>query len=139
MWETDTYLATTYFQRVAVRVKVTPELPLFQSKQYQSSQQLLIRLVLQTLRQLHCSSLDMPQGLNIFLIVKGPKLNRVLKVQPHQCCIQKDDDFPAPAVNGIPYSNLDTIGLLGYLGTLLSHVQLGVNQHVQVHFFHTVF
>jgi len=31
------------------------------------------------------------------------------------------------------------IGLLGYMGTLLAHVQPHVDQHHQVHFFYTVF
>ena len=32
------------------------------------------------LSQLHCHSLDMLQGLDVFLVVKGPKLNTVIEV-----------------------------------------------------------
>lgn len=46
---------------------------------------LLMRLVLQTPHQLCCPSLNTPQGLNIFLVVRCPKLHTVLKVQPRQC------------------------------------------------------
>ena len=37
------------------------------------------------------------QGLNVILAVRGPKLNTVLELQPHQGRVQKDDHFPAPA------------------------------------------
>ncbi|KAK4827390.1 hypothetical protein QYF61_017795, partial [Mycteria americana] len=55
------------------------------AKQPQFPQLLLIRLVLYTLQQLHCPSLDTLQHLNIPLVVRGPKLNRVFEMQPHQC------------------------------------------------------
>ncbi|KAK4827059.1 hypothetical protein QYF61_013700 [Mycteria americana] len=51
----------------------------FQAKQPQFPQLLLIRLVLQTLHQLRCSSLDTLQHLNVLLAVRGPKLNTVFK------------------------------------------------------------
>jgi len=31
------------------------------------------------------------QGLQLFLVVRGPKLNAALKMRPHQCGIQRDD------------------------------------------------
>ncbi|KAK4827930.1 hypothetical protein QYF61_022378 [Mycteria americana] len=55
------------------------------AKQPQLPQPLLIRLLLQTLHQLRCPSLDTLQHLNVSLVVRGPKLNTVLEVQPHQC------------------------------------------------------
>ncbi|KAK4823611.1 hypothetical protein QYF61_004214 [Mycteria americana] len=45
------------------------------AKQTQFPQPLLIRLVLQTLHQLRCPSLDTLQPLNVSLVVGGPKLN----------------------------------------------------------------
>ncbi|KAK4815582.1 hypothetical protein QYF61_004797 [Mycteria americana] len=67
--ETDPHLATTSFQ----------------AKQPQFPQPLLIRLVLQTLHQLRCPSLDTLQHLNVSLVVGRPKLNTVFEVRPHQC------------------------------------------------------
>ena len=58
--------------------------PLLQTKQSQFPQLQFIRLVLQTAHQFRCPTLDMLQGLNVFLVVKGPKLNTVLEVWPHQ-------------------------------------------------------
>ncbi|KAK4818988.1 hypothetical protein QYF61_022819 [Mycteria americana] len=54
--ETDPHLSTTSFQ----------------AKQPQFPQPLLIRLVLQTLHQLRCPSLDTPQHLNVSLVVRAP-------------------------------------------------------------------
>ncbi|KAK4826721.1 hypothetical protein QYF61_010974 [Mycteria americana] len=52
----------------------------FQAKQPQLPQPLLIRLLLQTLHQLRCPSLDTLQHLNVSLVVGGPKLNTVFEV-----------------------------------------------------------
>ncbi|KAK4829410.1 hypothetical protein QYF61_003974 [Mycteria americana] len=49
------------------------------TKQPQFPQPLLISLVLQTLHQLHCPSLDTLQHLNVSLVVRGPKLNTVFE------------------------------------------------------------
>ncbi|KAK4830366.1 hypothetical protein QYF61_010143 [Mycteria americana] len=51
----------------------------FQAKQALLPQPLLIRLLLQTLHQLRCPSLDVLQHLNVFLVVRGPKLNTVFE------------------------------------------------------------
>ncbi|KAK4829565.1 hypothetical protein QYF61_005234, partial [Mycteria americana] len=51
--------------------------PFAMAKQPQFPQPLLIRLVLQTLHQLRCPSLDTLQPLNISLVVRGPKLNTI--------------------------------------------------------------
>ncbi|KAK4819627.1 hypothetical protein QYF61_008847 [Mycteria americana] len=104
------------------------------AKQPQLPQPLPISLVLQTLPQLHCPSLDTLQHLNVSLVVRGPKLNTVFEVQPHQCRVQGHDHFPTPAGHTIPDTSQDVIGFLGHLGTLLAHVQLAVNQHPQVLF-----
>ncbi|KAK4829457.1 LOW QUALITY PROTEIN: hypothetical protein QYF61_004675, partial [Mycteria americana] len=77
--ETDPHLSTTSFQVVVESDKVSPELPFLQAKQLQFPQPLLIRLVLQTLHQLHCPSLDTLQHLNVSLVERGPKLNTVFK------------------------------------------------------------
>ncbi|KAK4825244.1 hypothetical protein QYF61_025643 [Mycteria americana] len=123
--ETDIPLATTSFQVVAESDKVSPQPPLLQAKQPQLPQPLLIRLLLQTLHQLHCPSLDTVQHLNVPLVVGGPKLNTVFEGHNH---------FPTPAGHTIFDTSQDAIGLLGHLGTLLAHVQLAVNQHPQVLF-----
>ncbi|KAK4832009.1 hypothetical protein QYF61_020447 [Mycteria americana] len=114
--------------------KVSPQLPLLWTKQPQFLQPLLIRLVLQTLLQLHCPSLDTLQHLNVSLVLRGPKLNTVFEVQPHQCQVQGHDHFPSAAGHTIPVTSQDAIGLLGHLGTLLAHIQLAVSQHPQVLF-----
>ncbi|KAK4816696.1 LOW QUALITY PROTEIN: hypothetical protein QYF61_020580 [Mycteria americana] len=64
--ETDPHLSTTSFQ----------------AKQPQFPQPLLIRLLLQTLHQLHCPSLDTLQHLSVLLVVRGPKLNTVFESLP---------------------------------------------------------
>ncbi|KAK4825790.1 hypothetical protein QYF61_002374 [Mycteria americana] len=80
-WEkgpTDTHLATTSFKVAVETHKVSPQ-PLFlQTKQPQFLQPLVTGLVLQTLHQLCCPSLDTLQHLNGSLVVRGPKLNTVL-------------------------------------------------------------
>ena len=76
----------------------------------------------------------MLQHLNVFLVVRGPKLNTVLEVSPHQCQVQGHNHFPTPAGHTICDTRQDAIGLLGCLGTLLAHVQMAVYQHSQVLF-----
>ncbi|KAK4824816.1 hypothetical protein QYF61_019666 [Mycteria americana] len=105
-----------------------------QAKQPQLPQPLLIRLVLQTLHQLRCPSLDTLQHLNVSLVVRGPKLNTVFEVRPHQCRVQGHDHFPSPAGHAIPDTSQDAVGFLGHLGTLLAHIQSGIDQHPQVLF-----
>ncbi|KAK4810562.1 hypothetical protein QYF61_004525 [Mycteria americana] len=130
--ETDPHLATTSFQVVVESIKVSPQPPFLQAKQSQLPQPLLIRLLLQTLHQLRCPSLDTLQHLNVSLVVGGPKLNTVFKVRPHQCRVQGRDHFPSPAGHAIFDTSQDAIGFLGRLGTLLAHIQAAVNQHSQV-------
>ncbi|KAK4829933.1 hypothetical protein QYF61_007656 [Mycteria americana] len=81
--------------------------------------------------QLRCPSLDTLQHLNVLLVLRGPKLNTVFKVQPHQCQVQGHDHFPSPAGHTIPDTSQDAVGFLGHLGTLPAHVQPAVNQHLQ--------
>ncbi|KAK4817624.1 LOW QUALITY PROTEIN: hypothetical protein QYF61_021527, partial [Mycteria americana] len=121
--ETNTHLTTTSFQVVVESDKVSPQPPFLQAKQPQFPQLLLIRLLLQTLHQLRCPSLDTLQHLNVPLVVRGPKLNTAFEVRPHH-----------PAGHTIPDTSQDAIGLLGHLGTLLAHIQLAVDQHPQVLF-----
>ncbi|KAK4813151.1 LOW QUALITY PROTEIN: hypothetical protein QYF61_013116 [Mycteria americana] len=114
--------------------KVSPQPPFLQAKQSQLPQPLPISLVLQTLHQLRCPSLDSHQPLNVSLVVGGPKLNTVFEVRPRQCRVQGHDHFPSPAGHAIADTSQDAVGLLGPLGTLLAHVQPAVNQHPQVLF-----
>ncbi|KAK4829622.1 hypothetical protein QYF61_005749 [Mycteria americana] len=120
--------------RVPSQLPVPPQPPRWWggAKQPQLPQPLLIRLVLQTLHQLRCPSLDTLQHLNVSLVVGGPKLNTVFKVQSHQCRVQGHNHFRSPAGHTIPDTSQDAIGLLGHLGTLLAHIQAAVNQHPQV-------
>ncbi|KAK4831520.1 hypothetical protein QYF61_018122 [Mycteria americana] len=104
------------------------------AKQSQLPQPLLIRLLLQTLHQLRCPSLDTLQHLNVSLVVGGPTLNTAFEVRPHQCRVQGHDHFPSPAGHAIFHTSQDAIGFLGHLGTLLAHIQVTVNQHPQVLF-----
>ncbi|KAK4827362.1 hypothetical protein QYF61_017287 [Mycteria americana] len=57
-----------------------PRIAPAQAKQPQFPQPILIRLVLQTLHQLRCPSLDTLQPLNVSLVVRGPKLNTVFEL-----------------------------------------------------------
>ncbi|KAK4823617.1 hypothetical protein QYF61_004220 [Mycteria americana] len=132
--ETDPHLSTTSFQVVVESDKVSPQPPFLQARQPQFPQPLLIRLVLQTLHQLRCPSLDTLQHLNVPLVVRGPKLNTVFEVWPHQCQVQGDNHFPSYAGHAISNTSLDAVGFLGHLGTLLAHIQVAVNQHPQVLF-----
>ncbi|PKU41107.1 rna-directed dna polymerase from mobile element jockey- hypothetical protein [Limosa lapponica baueri] len=81
----------------------------------------------------------MLQHLNVFLVVRGPKLNTVFEVQPHQCQVKGYDHFHSPAEHTISDINQDAFGLLGHLGTLLAHIQLAVQQHLQVLFHRKTF
>ncbi|KAK4829966.1 hypothetical protein QYF61_008097 [Mycteria americana] len=130
--ETDPHLSTTSFQVAVESDKVSPQPPFLQAKQPQFPQPLLIRLVLQTLHQLRCPSLDTLQHLNVSLVVGGPKLNTGFEVRPHQCRVQGHDHFPSPAGHTVSDTSQDAVGLLGHLGTLLAHIQPAVNQHPQV-------
>ncbi|KAK4828556.1 hypothetical protein QYF61_027525 [Mycteria americana] len=132
-YQLNPLLGTVEQQKVAVESdKVSPQPPLLQAKQSQLPQPLLITLLLQTLHQLRCPSLDTLQHLNIPLVVGGPKLNTVFEVRPHQCRVQGHDHFPSPAGHAIFDTSQDAIGFLGRLGTLLAHIQAAVNQHPQV-------
>ncbi|KAK4816766.1 hypothetical protein QYF61_022764 [Mycteria americana] len=110
-----------------------------EAKQPHLPQPLLIRLVLQTLPQLHCPSLDTLQPLNVSLVVRGPKLNTVFEVWPHQCQVQGHDHFPSPAGHTISDTSQDAIGFLGHLGILPAHIQAAVDQHAQVLFCRAAF
>ncbi|KAK4826959.1 hypothetical protein QYF61_012808 [Mycteria americana] len=81
----------------------------------------------------------MCQHLNVSLVVRGPKLNTVFEVRPHQCRLQGDNHFPTPAGHTIFDTSQDAVGLLGHLGTLLAHIQLAVDQHPQVLFHRAAF
>ena len=75
----------TSLQEVTECNEVSPEPPLLQIKPSQLPQLLLIRFVHQTPHQFCYPSLDRFQGLNVFLLARNPKLNKILEVQPHQC------------------------------------------------------
>ncbi|KAK4811944.1 hypothetical protein QYF61_021175 [Mycteria americana] len=114
--------------------EVSPQPPFLQAEQPQVPQPLPISLVLQTLPQLRCPSLDTLQPLNVSLGVRGPTLNTAFEVRPHQCRVQGHDHCPAPAGHAVSDTSQDAIGPRGHLGTLLAHIQEAVNQHPQVLF-----
>jgi len=120
--DTDPHLTTTSFQVAVKSEKVSPQPPLLQTKQPQSPQPLLVRPVLCTPHQAPFPSLDTLQPLNVLLVVRGPKLNTVLKVQPHQGRAQGHNHLPTPAGHTVPDTSQDAVGLLGHLGSLLAHV-----------------
>ncbi|KAK4820813.1 hypothetical protein QYF61_007207 [Mycteria americana] len=132
--EIDTHLTTTSFQVAVESDKVSPQPPFLQAEQSQFLQPLLIRLLLQTLHQLRCPSLDTLQQQNVLLVPRGPKLNTVFEVQPHQCPVQGHDHFPNSCWQHYSDTSQDAISLLGHLGTLLA-----VNQHPQVLFCQAAF
>ncbi|KAK4812355.1 hypothetical protein QYF61_017132, partial [Mycteria americana] len=68
--------------------EVSPQPPFLQAEQPQVPQPLPISLVLQTLPQPRCPSLDTLQPLNVSLGVRGPTLNTAFEVRPHQCRVQ---------------------------------------------------
>ncbi|XP_050565909.1 uncharacterized protein LOC126913259 [Cygnus atratus] len=77
-----------------------------------------------TLHQLCSPSLGILQGLDVLLVVRGTKLNTVIKVRPHQRGVQGNDHLPGPAGYTIPDTSQDAIGLLGHLDTLSAHIQV---------------
>ncbi|TRZ08524.1 hypothetical protein HGM15179_018581 [Zosterops borbonicus] len=127
--ESNPHLATT-FQVVVESDMVSPEPPFLQAKQLQLPQLLLIELVFQALHQPCCLSLDTFENLNILLKLSGLELDIVLKVWPHQCQIHGKNHFRSPSGHTIPDTGQDAIGLLGHLGTLLSHIQSAINQYL---------
>ncbi|KAK4815138.1 hypothetical protein QYF61_017579 [Mycteria americana] len=83
-----------------------------QAKQSQLPQPLPISLVLQTLPQLRCPSLDTLQPLNVSLGVGGPTLNTAFEVRPHQCRVQGNDHCPSPAGHAIFDTSQDALAFL---------------------------
>ena len=56
-----------------------------------------------------------------------------------QGVVQGQDYFPSSAHHTIPDTSQDAIGLLGHLGTLLTHTQLTVHQYTRVPFHQAAF
>lgn len=82
--EANPILITIFLQEVVECHKVSPEPPLLQTQQPELPQVLFLRLVLQALHQFCCPFLDTLQGHDVLCVMRGPKLNTALKVQPHQ-------------------------------------------------------
>jgi len=81
-YKSEPHLSTSSFCIESHRV--FSESSLLQIKQSKFSLLLLIIHVRQTPGQLCCLCLASLQGLNVLFVLRGPKLNTVLKVQPHQ-------------------------------------------------------
>jgi len=109
-------------------VPIRSFLSLLQTKQSQVPQLLPIRLVLQSPHQIHCSSLNMFQSLDVLLVVRGPKQ---YSTQGTASPVLSTGGLPAPASYTVSDTSQDAPGLLGHLYTLVSHVQPRVNQHPQ--------
>mgnify|MGYP001859128896 FL=1 len=69
-----------------------------------------------------------------YLVVRGPKLNAVFVVLPHQESSTGGQSLPNTAGHTISDTSQDAVSLLGHLSTLLIHIQLAVDQHPQVLF-----
>ncbi|KAF1475359.1 Cadherin-like and PC-esterase domain-containing protein 1, partial [Eudyptula minor novaehollandiae] len=80
------------------------------------------------------NSRNSSQTIMKWLQPRGPKLNTVFEVRPHQGRVQGHDHFPTTAGHTVSDTGQDAIGLLGHLGTLPAHVQPAVDQHPQVLF-----
>ncbi|KAJ7415365.1 hypothetical protein WISP_78556 [Willisornis vidua] len=119
--ESSLHLAITSFQGLVESNEITPHnLLCFRLNNPSSLQLLLIRFAPQTLHQFPCPSLDLVQHLNVFLVVRGPKLNTGFEVWPHQCQVQRDKHFFISSGHPIFDTGQDITGLLG---TLLAQVQ----------------
>ena len=82
--EANPHTSTISFQVAVVSDKVSSEPPLLQTEQCWFSQPLLIRLVLWIPHNL-IPLLWTNSGASItFFVVRGPRLNTVLVMQPHQ-------------------------------------------------------
>lgn len=74
--ETNLYLTTTSFQVVAESDDLLPEPPLLKTKKTQLPQPLFIKHILELTKAL--------LHFNVLFKVRGPELNTILEVQPHQ-------------------------------------------------------
>jgi len=52
-----------------------------------------------------------PNVLNVFSVLRCPKLNTVLELRPHQCQVQGQAYFLIPAHHTIPVTSQDANGL----------------------------
>ncbi|RMC14734.1 hypothetical protein DUI87_06908 [Hirundo rustica rustica] len=100
--EANPQLTTATLQEVVECDKVTSESPFLQAKQPQLPQSFFVRLVLQAPHQPRCPPLDTLKHLNVLPKLRGPELDTILKVWPHQCRVQGKNDLPAPAGHTIP-------------------------------------
>ncbi|TRZ07903.1 hypothetical protein HGM15179_019203 [Zosterops borbonicus] len=105
----------------------------FAGKTTQLPQSFLIGLVFQAPHQPCCPSLDMLKCRNILPKLRGPELDTVLRVRPHQCQVQGKNDLPAPAGHTTD-TDQDAVSLVAHQGTLLAHVQFAVDQYPKVPF-----
>ncbi|KAK4822020.1 hypothetical protein QYF61_006868 [Mycteria americana] len=84
------------------------------AKQPQLPQPLLRRLLLQTLHQLRCPSLDTLQHLNVSLVVRGPNLNTVFEAKQPQfpqplltrLLLQTLHQLPCPSLDMLQHLNV---------------------------------
>jgi len=94
-----------------------------------------LRLVLQTPHQLCCPSQDTLYSLNVFRVML-PKTEHSTQYVALSNLSMGDDHLPVPVRYTNSYTSHDVTALLGYLGTLLTHVQLNVSQQPQILFLH---
>jgi len=88
--EAEPYLTTTSFQVIVVSNTISHEPPTSPDWTIPVPSASPHQTCAPDPSQLRCPSLDTFQGLNVFLVVRGPRLNTALKVRPPQCWVQRE-------------------------------------------------
>ncbi|KAK4808932.1 hypothetical protein QYF61_008212 [Mycteria americana] len=111
------HLSTPSFQAAVESDEVSPQPPFLQAEQPQGPQPLPISLVLQTLPQLRCPSLDTLQPLHVSRH-EGPKTEHSIRGAASPVPRTGDDHCPSPAGHSMADTSQDAIGFLGHLSKI---------------------
>lgn len=68
-----------------------------------------------------------PSSTSISLVLRGPEPDTRLKVQPHQCWVERKAHLPPSAGNTLPNEAQEDVILLCSMGSLLGHGQLSID------------
>lgn len=128
-----------HFLDVFIGIDNIPPRHLFLRLNSPTSQPFFTGEMIQSLNHLHGALLDNFQHLHVCLVLKSSELDTAVQVWPHQCWIEGKDHLPRPVGNTLPNEAQDTVSLLCINDTLLTHVQLGAHQGLQVVFCKTAF
>ncbi|KAK4829762.1 hypothetical protein QYF61_006486 [Mycteria americana] len=112
--------------------KVSLQPSLLQAEQPQLSQPVFIGEVLQPSDHFHGPPLDSLQQVHVLLMLGAPELDTVLQVGWHKSRVEGENHHPRPAGHASFDAAQDTVDFLGCKRTLLSHVELLIDQHPQV-------